>query len=722
MFRSTLLPVAALLTVAAISAEAGKVKVWHHHSPAQYEKAHFTGAVVSNEGAIRLSRQLRPLASLDAAHVWDVAEDREGNLYAATGDEGKIFKITPDGKTTVAYTSEDSQVLCLAVAPDGAIYAGTGPGGRVVRIDPKGAAKVLYASSESYVWSLAVDAKGEAIYAGTGPKGRICKITPDGKGSIFYTTKQDHILSLAAGPDGMLYAGADKGGLVYRIDAHGKGFVVFSAPQAEVRTLRVTADGIYAGTGSPTRRRGPAGTTASSGGSPSGVPGSPATSVSATKSETGESQKRTATPTGPGSQPGGGREPANSESAKAPTPPSTGENSLYRIGSDGTVREIFREHALLMCHLRQNGRIFIGTGMDGHLFEVDESSRERSEIARLDHGQILCLLARRDGSIVVGTGDPGKLYVLQDKYAGKGSVVSEVLDAKMISKWGALRWTADTPAETTLTVALRSGNVAEPDDTWSDWSTEQTDPKQAVAAAPSARYLQYRVTLASSNPDTTPALNGLTIRYMTTNQAPEVTSLEVPDLDAVNQENAKKIHIKWNAVDANEDELTYSVYVKKDGWTSWVLLEENIEKKDFEWDATTTPSGVYHVKVVASDRKDNSDADALTGEKTAGPFIVCHELPKVTVKVTGMEGDQAVIEATAASPLVRIAGASFSLNGKKWTNVFPSDGIFDSKSESFKFKTESLKPGAYVLVLKVRDAAANTGTADVVFNVQAKKN
>jgi WD40 repeat protein len=721
MFRSYLLALCALLTFAVISAEAGKVKVWHHHTPAQYEKARLTAAVVSNEGAIRLSRQLRPLASLDAVHVWDVIEDRDGNLIAATGDEGKIYKITPDGKTTIAYTSEDSQVLCLALAPDGSIYAGTGPNGRVIRIDAKGAAKVLYASSESYVWSLAADAKGEAIYAGTGPKGRIYKITPDGKASVFYTTKQDHVLSLASGPDGMLYAGADKGGLVYRIDASGKGFVVFSAPQAEVRTLRVTADGIYAGTSSPTRRRGPAGTTASAGGASVGVPGSPGTSLSAAKSESSESAKKTTAATGPTTQPSGGREPGRSEPASAPTPPGAGENSLYRIGPDGTVREIFRERALLMCHLRQNGRIFVGTGMDGQLFEVSESSRERSEIARLDHGQILCLLARRDGSIVVGTGDPGKLYLLQDKYTAKGSVVSEVLDAKMISKWGALRWNADTPAGTSLTVALRSGNVAEPDDTWSDWSSEQTDPKQAIVAAPPARYLQYRVTLTSTSPDVTPVLSGLTIRYMTANQAPEITALDVPDLDAVNQENAKKIHFKWNAIDANEDELTYSVYVKKDGWTSWVLLDDNLEKKDFEWDATTTPSGVYHVKVVASDRKDNSDEEALTGEKTAGPFIVCHESPKVTVKVTGIEGDQAVIEATATSPLVRIAGASFSLNGKKWVNVFPSDGIFDNKSESFKFKTESLKPGAYVLVLKVRDAAANTGTADAVFNVQTKK-
>ena len=51
-----------------------------------------------------------------------------------------------------------------------------------------------------------------------------------------------------------------------------------------------------------------------------------------------------------------------------------------------------------------------------------------------------------------------------------------------------------------MTVAVRSGNVAEPDDTWSDWSAEQTDPQQAVVAAPAARFLQYRVTLTTDGP------------------------------------------------------------------------------------------------------------------------------------------------------------------------------------------------------------------------------
>ena len=76
-----------------------------------------------------------------------------------------------------------------------------------------------------------------------------------------------------------------------------------------------------------------------------------------------------------------------------------------------------------------------------------------------------------------------------------------------------------------------------------------------------------------------------------------------------------------------------------------------------------------------------------------------------------------MIEASATSPLVRLTAASFAVNGKKWVNVFPTDGLFDSKSETFRFQTGPLKPGTYVLVLRVKDAAGNTGSGDVVFTV-----
>lgn len=212
---------------------AAKVKVWHQHTPAHYEKAHLDHVVVSSDGVLRLARQLKPLASLDATHVWDLIEDEHGNLIAATGDEGKIWKIMPDGKATALHTCSASQVLCLARGKDGSIYAGTGPGGQIIRINAQGKARVWCETHQTYVWSLAVAADGQ-VYAGTGPKGRIYRISPEGTAKLFYQTRQEHVLCLASGNEGILYAGTDKGGLVYKIDGRGKGFVLHQAAQAEV--------------------------------------------------------------------------------------------------------------------------------------------------------------------------------------------------------------------------------------------------------------------------------------------------------------------------------------------------------------------------------------------------------------------------------------------------------------------------------------------------------
>src|SRR5438094_9171591 len=121
-----------LLLLAASPAAAGKVKLWQTVAPADYDRAALRGAAVSSEGAVRLARRLAPLPGVEAAHVWDVVEDKAGNLFAATGDEGKVYKVTPAGEVGVAYAGPDSQVLCLAVGGDGAVYAGTGPGGRIV--------------------------------------------------------------------------------------------------------------------------------------------------------------------------------------------------------------------------------------------------------------------------------------------------------------------------------------------------------------------------------------------------------------------------------------------------------------------------------------------------------------------------------------------------------------------------------------------------------------
>src|SRR4051812_32217384 len=98
MFRASLTFVLAvgLLSTLAHDTEAAKVKAWHHQKPGDYDKSKFQRVVVSNTGTLRLARQLSPLASLDATHVWALVEDKAGNLFAGTGDEGKVYKVSTD--------------------------------------------------------------------------------------------------------------------------------------------------------------------------------------------------------------------------------------------------------------------------------------------------------------------------------------------------------------------------------------------------------------------------------------------------------------------------------------------------------------------------------------------------------------------------------------------------------------------------------------------------
>src|SRR5262249_42515066 len=155
------------------------------------------GAVTSNTGTLRLSRRLRALPGVEALHVWALAEDADGALYAGAGDGGKVVRIGPDGESTVGYAGQSGPGASVAGGAKGrVIYAGTGPEAEIVRIDADGA-KSWCKLAESYVWALAMAPKGDVLYAATGPHGKIYQVTSDGKSSVFYDTKQDHVLCLA---------------------------------------------------------------------------------------------------------------------------------------------------------------------------------------------------------------------------------------------------------------------------------------------------------------------------------------------------------------------------------------------------------------------------------------------------------------------------------------------------------------------------------------------
>ena len=171
---------------------------------------------------------------------------------------------------------------------------------------------------------------------------------------------------------------------------------------------------------------------------------------------------------------------------------------------------MLRFKALVHALAWVDDRLIVGTGPEGQLFEVREHGHETAPIAKLDSGQILSLLAEPDGTVLLGTGDPGHGRSARSRLRRRRDpLVSEIHDTKLVSRFGALSWRAERPAGTAIAFQARSGNVGEPDETWSAWSAEQTDPAKASTACPAGRFIQYRAKLSTTDPRHTPELRSV---------------------------------------------------------------------------------------------------------------------------------------------------------------------------------------------------------------------
>ena len=691
-----------------------RLETWREETASAFAKGRRERVVVADTGRVRLGLALKPVNGLETTRVWDLARDRQDAVYAATGDEGKVYRrgAKDDASWTVAYDAADTQVLSLAVGPEGHVFAGTGPSGQVVDVtDPKHPASRPDPGVQ-YVWDLAADAKGN-LYAATGPNGQLWKRAADGAWSLVYDSKHPHLLSAAVGPDGSVYAGSDGEGLVYKVAPGGKVSVLYDATQTEVRCLLVGKDGsVYAGTASE------------SGGGPGRTPAVFGNAVTALEGR-GPGAVRAAAPAqDPPTPPeapkkGESRPPRGGSSAAggsaSPKPPTPGDNAVYRIDADGVAREMFRAKAMVFALAVHNDRLLVGTGPEGQLYEVRDEGHESAPVAKLDHGQILAMLPESGGGLLLAAGDPGAVVRVEPGYVASGLLVSDVRDTKLISRFGAVSWRAETPPGTAVAVQVRTGNVAEPDATWSDWSAEQTDPENAQAQAPPGRFVQYRVRFSTKDPAVTPQLSAVSVRYQSANLPPEIAKIDVPDVSALDGTTRQtRLTFRWDVNDPNEDDLEFNLALRKDGWPDWVKLNEApITEKTFAWDTTSVPAGVYRVRLSASDRPSNNAEAALSREKASEAFVVDHEVPAVSIKTAPRKATVSLKDR-----LTRIAKASYAVDGGEWQPVFADDGLFDTPAETVTIPLPDLKPGAHVLVVRATDAAGNVGTGDALVEVR----
>ena len=666
--------------------------IWEQNSQKDFEAGTLNDVSVTSEGDVLLARKIDQFAEIkEEIYVWCLAEDSKGNVYAGTGNRGKIFRITPDGKSSLFYDSPEVSILSLTVDGSDNVYAGTGPDGLIYKI---GGEKVppttVLSSEEKYVWALAFDKSGN-LYAATGTAGKIYKIVPTGEATVLFDSEETNIRSLLYHGDS-LYAGSGGKGIIYRISDGGNASVIHQTAEKEVPVLIAGADdNIYAAA-------------------------------------------ITSAPPQPGSQ-----------SRPPPPPPSGGgppeekKSYIYQIRKDGVVSKIWTAPAPLILSMVFEGedQLLIGTGDEGKIYRANVNG-DFISLGKCEASQILTVhRVAGAGKLLLGTGNSAKIYELTTGHKTEGTIKSKPHNTQAVSRWGKLRWEAALAEGTSITFATRSGNTKKPDNTWSEWSEELTNSEGDQITSPSARYIQWRAKLTASDSSLTPVLNKVVLASAQANIEPRFKEVKIQHGNGAKESGgapgprpresespknsgnqSKQWTVQWKVEDPNKDTLQFTVFYKGIDETNWKLLKKELTTTSYNWDTTSMPDGRYVIKVEATDKLSNPLTWAKSSEEISEPFDIDNTQPTLGDVVAAANGDGTYkITCATEDESTHIQKAVYKIDGDEhWKVIFPEDGIFDSKKEMLLLHTRSLPAGAHTITIQVTDAADNVAVGSTNFS------
>ncbi|MDP9175955.1 MAG: hypothetical protein M3O30_19125 [Planctomycetota bacterium] len=702
----------------------------------------------------------------DAVNVLSVIGDDAGGLILGTGgDKGKVLRIKKAGdKPEEIFSDEDVQyVWSLARTPDGNIYAATGPNGQVFEIKPDGSHSEIYRGSEDNITALASDGK-DLLYFGTDPNGLIVRFNRKTKDVfILYNTAEREITALALDHAGNLYAATGEvSDRQHTPKASDHDKIRGGRPESEPNGSPIPSNPAPAPSKPPELPN-------PNPGEPKPIPkkhsmrldDSRAINTSqplmmmvadGSSENADDSSDDSAAPGGPPSAPnppGGAPAPDIISGGAAHHPPipameqsATGDqrpdgNAIYKIDTDGFVTEIFRQNAVIYSMIVQNDLLLVGTGGEGNIYQVNPAAEETEVLAKVDAKQVMCLLPVKDGRIVMGLANSGGISALSSGYASDGTYISAVLDATQASRFGKMQLHGQLPDGTTLKVSTRSGNVKDSDAPgWSKWTADESAQEYVKVTAPSARFMQYRLTFATTDPARTPLVDRVDVPYQIPNLAPVIKSIKIGSGDdgenanggaagaGHNGETAGKpanttVTIAWEASDANNDNLSYSLYFRFEPRGQWILLKDNVKETSYEWNTRTAADGRYQVKVVASDALSNPPGQGKTSSRVSSYFVIDNTAPTIGDLVIKATGSDVKIDLQAQDQTSIIANVEYTVDSSDdWQSVLPVDNIYDSPDEKVSFAIKGLAAGSHQVTIRATDSHGNAALQTAVVKIE----
>ncbi len=652
----------------------------------EFERGTPKNVSIMEDGTIKPAPAKATLMQTNYPFVWDIASDKKGTLYCSAGNKGKIYQIS-NGDTSLFYQSEKMVIYCLAVDSKGHVYAGTSPDGNIVKISAQGSS-IFYDPSATYIWDLEFDDR-DNLYAATGNTAQVLKIDASGSAKVIFTSdEQQHIRALAIKGD-TIYAGSSGEGYVYQFEDGKEPFVVYDTKMEEVLDLFVTDENViyaaamdeaimpFAGRAMETSQA--------------------ATNGSTNDSNDGQTQDQKSV-----------QAALFDRLASVPT-------SLFRISQDGYAKDLWGgKDDVIQSIAPYNGDVIVGCGGNGKIYRVSPQG-DLSLLYKLDETHVTALYSKKPDRLVIGTSNLATVYQLEKDNAKNAVYESDAIDSGISAEWGTLDWDGNASSPD-VTFQTRSGNTEQPGKTWSKWSSIDKDGNVWRIQSPPARFVQWKVEF--NEPDA--SLKKVKLSYLQKNLAPRISTIYIhspgvyyPDQDkdkdkkglvmpkslSNKKEQQGYRSVEWIFNDPNYDGVQFSVYFQRQGNEHWREMATEYQSNVYSWDTRFMADGKYRVKVIASDSPVNPEHRALTGEKISDPFIIDNTAPVVK----DVNRTDSAIFFTVQDEWHHIKSVHYSIDAKDWKEIYPKDGIVDSKIELFELRAER----QHQVAIRAKDAIDN---------------
>jgi len=639
------------------------------------------GTSISSDGKISLSPLVDTLFLSGELYIWSLASDGQ-NIFAGTGNDGKIFKITPDGNGQVfVQLEEEVEIWSLALDQNGILYAGTGPGGKVFKITQDGKAQLFFESGESYIWSLVFHQNGN-LYAGTGENGKIYAISKDGKGEVLYDSEEEHILILKT--DGRrILAGTSSSGLLFEINPDGAARVLYDTPHEEIRGILKDREGnLWIGATTPEDKSGEFSIYRVSHKDEMVYPvvSIPYLLLSMSMDRHGNLLV------------------------------GTGEESLLEVNPNGEWKLLLEVPASQILQLVPwKDQMLIGTGDLGNLYRIRARYRKEGDYI----SRVYDAVTHSKWGVIQWEGEVTKeTKIFLQTRSGNAENVEGTW-----SSWSEPFEVKSNP--------LQGVKIESPPARFLQWRARLRTRHPKL----SPFLKEVRVAFLQNN--LPPRINSITLYPSGVGVGKQIGKRKAPSLPSKRREELKSEgydlppgsfilergsqSIGWKGEDDNGDSLVYSLYFRGEDEKRWKILRENVPDENLFFDTRAFPDGRYEIRVVAKDTPNNPETHALAGEKTSEVFTIDNTPPRVDkIKAKSTSQGKYTITFEVEDETSTLRECSYALNGQEWKPLYPSDDVFDTSLEAFQFNTESLPAGEHTLVIKAEDIQENVGAGKII--------